>query len=148
MDEEVAAEVLRKFPVPPLEDLGGRRGISRWTSLAVPLQSSLLLSPLHRPVPFTMSSERMKISPICPNSARVPPSAERELSLFRLLGLAARDPVFMSQTSESVVAPGMQTSYRVGHACKSCKNADREELEGDEGNPQTPLEPALAVSFS
>lgn len=115
----MAAEVLRKFPVPPLEDLGGRRGISRGTSLAVPLQSSLLLSPLHRPVPFTMSSERMKISPICPNSARVPPGAVRELSLFRLLGLAARDLVFMSQRPESVVAPDMQTSYRVGHACKS-----------------------------
>lgn len=47
-----------------------------------------------------------------------------------------------------MVAPGMQTSYRAGHACKSCKDADGEELGGDEGGPQTPLEPALAVSFS
>lgn len=94
-----------------------------------------------------MSSERMKISPICPNSAGVPPSAARELSLCWLLGLEARDPVFMSQTPESTVAPGMQTSYRAGHACKSCKDADGEELGGDEGSPQTPLEPALAVSF-
>ena len=101
----------------------------------VPLQSSLLLSPLHWPVPFTMFSERMKISPICPNSTRVPPGAARELSLCWLLGLEARDLVLMSQRPESMVAPGMQTSYRVGHARKSCKDTEWEELGGDEGSP-------------
>lgn len=131
--------------MPPLEELGGREVEAEGLLVRCHCRGPLTLS-LRWPVPFTTSSERMKISPICPNSAEFHP-VQRGAVPVLAAGLEARDPVFMSQRPESMVAPGMQTSYRAGHACKSCKDADGRNWE-EMKEAQTPLEPALAVSFS